>query len=92
MSGKRDCEETPLLGLQGGSGTREGLLRGTAVWAIEGRGGVKGKGAIPTRSRLGDGETERWWLEGWCKETFLLLQLHLRSYLGQAPVSKLAWT
>lgn len=56
MSGKCDYEETPLIGLQSGSGTREGLLRGTAVWAIEGGGGVKGEGVIPARSRLGMGK------------------------------------
>lgn len=31
-------------------------MRGTTAWAIEGRGGMKGEGAIPARSRLGDGK------------------------------------
>lgn len=59
---------------------RRGLLRGTAVWAVEGA-GVKGKGAFPAGSRLWDGETGRWGL-GDVGTLPTFFTAHCRSCLG----------
>lgn len=78
LSGRRDCEESPPP--RTAEAWWRGLLRGTAVWAVEGA-GVKGKGAFPAGSRLWDGETGRWGL-GDVGTLPTFFTAHSRSCLG----------
>lgn len=60
LSGKRDYAESPPPRATEGMGPREGIL-GALCGPLGGE-AVRGKGVFPAGSRLGDGETEWWWL------------------------------